>query len=79
MSINDPSEVGRTKTGLVSRPSIYFLPFTLIAWHGMASKQAKVLCDHHVQGRLASASRYPGRNRATERCNWLTKYSFLSS
>ena len=47
----------------------------------MAGKQAKVLCDHHVHALLAyaSRSRYPVRNRATERCNWLTNVYLLSS
>src|ERR1019366_3309390 len=47
----------------------------------MAGKQAKVLCNHHVHALLAypQRSRYPGRNRATERCNWLTNAYLLAS
>src|SRR5664280_504716 len=45
----------------------------------MAGKQTRVLCDHHDQGHLASASRYPGCNRTMDRCNWLTNVYLLAS
>jgi hypothetical protein len=47
----------------------------------MLGKQAKILSDANIRDLLAFTilTRYQGRNRATERCNWLTNVYLLAS
>ena len=47
----------------------------------MLGKQAKILSDANIRDLLAftTLTRYPGRNRATDRCNSLTNVYLLAS